>query len=75
LSAPALASADETQAEIDALKSRLSSLENIQKDSLASHKDKVDVSGFMTYGLTKHNVHQKTQDGRPVYYYNRTTDC
>lgn len=69
---PALA-AEGGNMTMEEMAARLERLERSQQNERDALQDKVKISGFMTYGMTRHNVHQNEAGGAPVDYIDRTT--
>ncbi|MDX1802998.1 MAG: porin [Alcanivorax sp.] len=69
-----LGRAEQTSAtSLQSLEHRLDDLQQ-QLEQRHDWSDRISVNGFITYGMTRHNVHQNDVNGNPVTYLDRTTD-
>lgn len=56
------------------LEATVEQLQKARQGLGAGLADRVRISGFLTAGATRHNVHQDEVDGDPVVYIDDTTD-
>ena len=64
----------QSPASLEDMERRLEQLEMQQYDKNNNWSDRISVNGFMTYGITGHDVHVRDNRGEPIAYIDRTTD-
>ncbi len=64
----------QSPASLEDMERRLEQLEMQQYDKNRNWSDRISVNGFMSYGITRHDVHVRDGNGDPIEYIDRTTD-
>ena len=64
----------QSPASLEDMERRLEQLEMQQYEKQNNWSDRLSVNGFMTYGVTRHDVHVRANNGEPIDYIDRTTD-
>lgn len=64
----------QSPASLEDMERRLEQLEMQQYDNNSNWSDRISVNGFMTYGITRHDVHVRDDSGEPIEYIDRITD-
>ncbi|MED5389677.1 MAG: hypothetical protein VX793_12535 [Pseudomonadota bacterium] len=64
----------QSPASLEDMERRLEQLEMQQYDKRGNWSDRISVNGFVTYGVTRHDVHRRDNNGDPIAYIDRTTD-